>query len=117
MTDLDLDAIQARADAATDGPWTLHRTSTLYINGHTGYYLRRDDQPGQIFPLTCLPGDAEFIAHARQDVPDLVAEIRRLRAELADVRKVRPAMGSQGSTGSAPAEFEVDPRFRRPGAS
>jgi len=51
------------------------------------------------------------------DVPGLVATIRRLTAELADAREVRPAMGSQGSTGSAPAEFKVDPRFRRPGAS
>ncbi len=28
--------------------------------------------------------DAEFIAHARQDVPDLLAEVDRLREELAE---------------------------------
>ena len=26
--------------------------------------------------------DAEFIAHARQDIPDLIAELKRLRREL-----------------------------------
>lgn len=32
------------------------------------------------------PHDAAFIAHARQDIPDLLAEVDRLRVELAELR-------------------------------
>jgi hypothetical protein len=51
---LDLDAIEARANAAMAGPWhwDAHRVPTI----------------------------AEFIAAAREDVPALVAEVRSLRA-------------------------------------
>jgi hypothetical protein len=34
--------------------------------------------------------NTEFIAHAREDVPRLVAEIRRLRAELENARRFGP---------------------------
>ena len=30
-------------------------------------------------------GDAEFIAHAREDVPALIAEVRRLRERIAEL--------------------------------
>ena len=86
MTTPDLDAIQARVDAAQPGPWTLHGTSTLYMNGHAAFFLRRDGKPGQILTLSGFPADAEFIAHAREDVPALLAEVERLQAELAGAR-------------------------------
>jgi hypothetical protein len=35
-------------------------------------YVTRDTKPA-------APDDLDFIAHARQDIPRLVAEIRRLR--------------------------------------
>ncbi|QLJ01493.1 hypothetical protein HZZ00_10975 [Streptomyces sp. NEAU-sy36] len=76
MTDqLDLDAIQARANAATPGPWFPH-----------------EDWPGRVFAesefnahVARVTGsnpeaNEQFIAHAREDVPALVAEVRRLRA-------------------------------------
>lgn len=90
MTDEELNAIEARAAAATPGPWwvyddgrsagvvngdgsTYHRPYRAMICGgdaHEGYF----DGP-----------DADFIAHARTDVPALVAEVRRLTQLLADV--------------------------------
>ncbi|MGN7133404.1 hypothetical protein ACTHQY_09035 [Rhodococcoides corynebacterioides] len=69
-TALDLDAIEARADAATVGPWTLIGGGE-YVTG-AGLLVAPDD--GGV-----SSDDAEFIAHARTDVPVLVAEVRRLR--------------------------------------
>ena len=72
MTDY-LDEIQARADAATDGPWTV------YVNEH-GPWVGKDggaeigDDPEQD------RADAEFSAHARTDVPRLVAALRAVEA-------------------------------------
>lgn len=79
---LDLDAIRARAEAATAGPWVagrenvneLHWTlpaNTLDRNGRRSYVAESE---------SLLP-DWEFIARARTDVPALIAEVERLRAD------------------------------------
>jgi hypothetical protein len=77
MTALDLDAIEQRANEATPGPWTAHAEDI--------FYPRDDEDRGPVSSLLGggEPGhlaDAEFMAHARQDVPALVAEVRRLGA-------------------------------------
>jgi hypothetical protein len=76
---LDLDAIEARAEAATEGPWyeddITFGTGTLVI-------ARFDDTVVQSsLPLshTRTAPNADFIAHARTDVPALVAELRAAR--------------------------------------
>jgi hypothetical protein len=72
---LDLDAIEARANAATPGPWDFYEEgSTMFVScGVTQYgealYLAGDIENRE---------DATFIAAARSDVPALVAEVRRL---------------------------------------
>lgn len=79
-----LDEIQARADVATQGPWhTRHcppctELGRLEVNiwDTTGNFLitswcDEDDDPGP---------DAEFIAHAREDVPRLVAALKAVEA-------------------------------------
>lgn len=38
-------------------------------------------------------GDAEFIAHARTDVPDLIAEVKRLREVVAVADRVAASLG------------------------
>lgn len=80
MTTEELEAIRARAEAATPGPWT-----------HGGYPLKGIGGPevlaaGDVHLLTmvCRPDDdtdATFIAHARQDVPALCDEVARLTSE------------------------------------
>ena len=84
---LDLDAIRARADAAPDGEWVVSNNSVWVT--HDGRTLDGLTVP---FPIWA-DGAAEFIAHAREDIPallDLLAdgerdsEVNRLRAELAD---------------------------------
>lgn len=67
--DLDLDAIKARYEAATEGPWD--RCNTSVDASGPGRIAAHVDQP-----------DAEFIAYARTDVPALVAEVERLRSRI-----------------------------------
>lgn len=77
MTEEELTAIEARATAATVGPWDGHQNSGV-TSKHT-----RDS----VFETGCgcctnkdlSVEDAAFIAAARADVPALVAEVRRLR--------------------------------------
>jgi len=65
----DLDAIRERCDAATPGPW--------FIEGDYVMDRYRDELIGlgsfSVHPQAAL--DAEFIAHAREDVPALAAAL------------------------------------------
>ena len=101
--------IRERAGAATPGPWGTrddgtgrhHIAADLKDTG-CGFTCRRQvaltvDEPIDNDPAhrewdadeddEQIAADAEFIAHARQDVPTLLAEVDRLRGELA----TRPA--------------------------
>lgn len=77
MTNEELTAIEARANAATMGPWKGTKNSGV-VSTRT-----RDS----VFETGCgcctekflSAEDAAFIADARADVPALVAEVRRLR--------------------------------------
>lgn len=73
---LDMHAIRQRCDQATPGPWKS------FVEG-------RDHDSGSSFIMTsggdieligASVADQEFIAHARQDIPQLLAEIQRLKA-------------------------------------
>ena len=78
MTDeLDLDAIEARAAVATSGLW--------WTGMHDGFSYVVEGPESDSHPVAqrLIRPDAEFIAHARTDVPALLAEVRRLRAALA----------------------------------
>lgn len=79
-----LDEIEARANAATDGPWENVRTSY-------GPTVEHDDEMVfvQSYGVTWTPNadDAEFIAHARTDVPWLIDLARRQDAALRAVLK------------------------------
>lgn len=77
--------IKAREGKATPGPWVdsceIKKTSRG-VNACCG--VRADRGIGEICPLVAYglkSEDAEFFAHARQDIPDLLAEVDRLRAE------------------------------------
>jgi hypothetical protein len=84
MTPERLAEIEARAEAATAEPWTA--------SGYDVYETR--SAHGDVVAEAGLSGtDAEFIAHARVDVPDLVVEVRRLRGWL-DELELAAGMGS-----------------------
>lgn len=73
--------IAARVQAATAGPWW---TDTLAeSDGSESIGVDAGDD-NWIVPCQDLdPADAEFIAHARADVPDLLVDNARLRAQVA----------------------------------
>jgi len=77
MTDEELDDVERRCSAATPAPWKS------YVEGrdHTSGSNFIDVGDGNGIELSgATSADQDFIAHARQDVPRLVEEVRRLRA-------------------------------------
>lgn len=83
MTEEELAAIEARAKAATPGPWVVGETWRDHVvdgRFQDGYWPVAS-QPGMDHEGAWLKGNAAFVAHAREDVPALVAEVRRLRGE------------------------------------
>lgn len=89
LTPAELDAIEARANAATPGPWEAK------------FPVRDDFEYVRLFSFTTYLGsvcntdmdheetkyNADFIAASRTDVPRLVGEVRRLTAELSDIHE------------------------------
>jgi hypothetical protein len=88
----DLEAIQARVDAATPGPWTVAWSDDAgYVEVVTSDgRLLIDVRLGDADTRACAPqqaADLAFIAAVRTDVPDLLAEVSRLRTELARAKE------------------------------
>lgn len=104
LTAQQLDEIQARANAATDGPWGVYEfggDSLIEIAADLedtgcGYRARRtiarfEDEPLDNDPThrewtaeedwAQVQADATFVAHAPEDVAALLAEVRRLKAQ------------------------------------
>ena len=87
MTPQELDAIEARAAKATKGPWETHLvddTTIVSDNCEIGTTCdssntERDD--GYNIEYERMEADADFIAHARQDIPDLLAALTAAKAE------------------------------------
>lgn len=77
---LDLDAIEARASKATAGPWNVYAGCSHDHSARTrGIGSDAIPKSECVFEDPCLASeDAEFIAHARDDIPALVARVREL---------------------------------------
>lgn len=103
---IDLEAIEARERKATKGPWESISSSldgtrqcmvlvpvknedglryavasaTDELKPTAGFYSAFDEQsPGEAH------ANMDFIAHAREDIPALIAEVRRLREALREI--------------------------------
>lgn len=90
--ELDLDAIEARANAAPPGPWTQHGERAYWpqgIYGPTANITGITWDGGQTPESAWATSD--FIAAAREDVPALVAELRAARAVITDLEAKRDA--------------------------
>jgi len=86
---IDLKGIRQREQAATSGPWKCwngwgeqsdgsircERIGTTDPDAWRGIRPNNFECPD----LWGMKADFEFIAHARQDIPDLLAEVERLR--------------------------------------
>ncbi|MFJ8146602.1 hypothetical protein ACIQ6R_16245 [Streptomyces sp. NPDC096048] len=82
LTEQQLADIQARAEAATPGPWC---TDDWEIYQGAEYVPGISQWIGETCRGTTSPeqdrADATFVAAAREDVPALVAEIQRLKGQ------------------------------------
>jgi hypothetical protein len=75
---IDLAAIKARCEAATPGPWRNFGDWMI----HTELDVEKRGIPGDKLVDTVRKENAEFIAHAREDVPKLIEENERLRDKI-----------------------------------
>jgi hypothetical protein len=99
----DLNAIRQRAEAATPGPWLSLRDGNQRINTHylptaklvgasrivgpvrpwNPYaYIARGFTPEEFETVRFVDEDADFVAHAREDIPSLVAYAEALEEAL-----------------------------------
>lgn len=75
----DLDAIRARLEATTPAPWEAHDTG-IVLQPET------DDEEAEDIARAYRMDDADFIAHAPEDIRALLREVARLRGELEDLK-------------------------------
>ena len=76
MTQEQIDAIKARVEAATPGPYTVG----YECDGNGAHEILAG---GHVIAKVDYDKNADFIAHAREDIPALLDEVRRLRDVLA----------------------------------
>lgn len=83
MTPEELDAIEARANAAQSGPWWVVTVGKDHEDGPSHVIMSEHVSITEAFAGGEIPqsNDAEFMAKSRTDVPDLIAEVRRLTTE------------------------------------
>ena len=77
MTPADLAAIEERCAKATEGPWRHYGGQSVYGPENTDIDIAE----------ATLKADAACIAHARTDIPALLAEVRRLELEVSGYRR------------------------------
>jgi hypothetical protein len=89
LSEDELEAMLARAQSALPGPWWASWEGRDHESGDSFIGTGVEDARGVDIYVTTDDGpagqaDLDFIARARQDVPALVSEIRRLRATVQD---------------------------------
>jgi hypothetical protein len=81
--------IESRAHAATPGPWQSFLESGGGLGGCSVISVRSDEYAPDIYvwrgSQIAPDADIEFIAHAREDVPMLIDEVKRRNGSGGDV--------------------------------
>ena len=81
LTEQELQAIKKRMNSADSGIWIADHKEWPG-NSNLQYWVNSTELDGDGLCACVDIEDAEFIAHARQDIPMLVAEVERLREAL-----------------------------------
>jgi len=94
ISSAELDAIDRRSNLASPSPWTAFVEGRDHSSGDTFIKIgvEHDDTHDMYVTVskagegtkTASAIDLDFIAHARQDIPRLIEEVRRLKRLLAD---------------------------------
>ena len=79
---LDVEAIRARLDHATSGPWHVFPGEPLTVRSGDGAAASSD----AVAEAIRTAGDADFIAHSRADLAALLARVDELEAERDNAR-------------------------------
>jgi hypothetical protein len=102
MNQKQFDEIKSRTEKATPGPWKWN--TDRYHGGYIGItgknnaevlfpnHCNEDDEGAAWFEDLPNESDADFISHAREDIPALIAEIERFREEIAALKSERDAL-------------------------
>jgi hypothetical protein len=80
ITEDEIKEIKTRCGAATPGPWQSYVERREKMSGSDFIRTAGED----IYLRGATVADQDFIAHARQDIPKLIAEVERLRKLLSE---------------------------------
>ena len=75
VRDDEIEEIKRRCGQATPGPWKSYVEGREEMSGSDFIMTGGED----IYLTGATAADQDFIAHARQDIPKLVAEVERLK--------------------------------------
>nr|WP_315218588.1 hypothetical protein [uncultured Flavobacterium sp.] len=89
MTDNEIKEIEDRCKLTTPGPWKslvegrdIESGDSFIMTGISdGEDIWSDKRGADIYLTGATTADQDFIAHARQDIPKLIAEIKRLKSK------------------------------------
>lgn len=85
ITPEELAAIEERCRRASPGPWRSFIEGRDHTSGSDFIMTGPPEARGEDIEMSgATEDDQDFIAHARQDLPRLLAEVGRLRAIIAD---------------------------------
>lgn len=85
LTQAELNEIKERAEKAVSGPWSVDvQTESCDQYGEIYEIVQSDVFLAPVVAESNSEADAEFIAHAREDIPKLVAEVERLKSAIAE---------------------------------
>ena len=82
---MNLEEIRARAEAATPGPWT-HEEYGFGITAKERKLYFTYGCDSQTFT------DMDFVCHAREDIPALLAEVERLEQDLLELNEANTVL-------------------------
>lgn len=87
ISETELAEIKSRCANAQKGPWKSFIENRDYESG--GHFIMTgtsDDRGNDIEMIGATVADYDFIAHARQDIPRLIQEIRELKFMLSKIK-------------------------------
>lgn len=90
MIERELKIIEDRCNSATKGPWRSYIEGRDHESGdnfimtgiNEGEEIWSDNRGDDIYLTGATHADQDFIAHARQDIPKLIEELRNLKAKI-----------------------------------